>query len=302
MRPIAVLASLLAAGCATAPLDQAGSLRSYVNLRQSDGLVTRSLLSVSKEDVLAARTVRIIPTVFSAPAARTPFTRAQRDVTTNAVDRMLCARLSERFEVVSRSEPADLTVHAVVTHIAPTDPVAVGVSKGASLAKDVFLPHVPVPVPRIPIGLGSLSLEAEARDARGRQKAAMIWGRGANALIDSGRIAEDGDAYNLAAAFGDDFSKLLVTGTTPFGTLPSLPSVETVGFLLGGAAKYPACEKFGRSPGLVGLLGGTIGLPPEWIDKGAVTRQDEPPSLLGKMAGFGVPGLIPNWLARGDAN
>jgi hypothetical protein len=162
-RATAALIALQAAGCATAPLDQAGSLRSYNDLTQSDGLLTRSLLRVDKETVLAAKTVKIIPTTFSEPATRISFTAVQRNLVTNAVDRSLCAGLTERFEVVSRSEPADLTIHAVVTHAAATDTVAVGLSKGATVAKDVLLPGVPVPVPRIPIGLGSLSLEAEAR-------------------------------------------------------------------------------------------------------------------------------------------
>jgi hypothetical protein len=38
-----------------------------------------------------------------------------------------------------------------------------------------------------------------------------------------------GDAYDLAASFGDDFSKLLVTGASPFKTMPSPPSMQRVG-------------------------------------------------------------------------
>ena len=270
----ATLLSLLVAGCATAPLDQAGSLRSYDNLKPSDGLLTRSRLWVSKDGVLAAKTVRIISTAFSEPAARTPFTPAQRNLVTNAVDRTLCAGLSERFEVVAGSEPADLTIHAVVTHVVPTDAVAVGLSKGASVAKTVLLPGVPIPIPRIPIGLGSLSLEAEARDPEGNQKGAMIWGRGANAFLGSGRVAEEGDAYTLAAAFGADFSKLLVKGETPFGGLPKAPSFEEIGALLKDGPKYPACKAFGKSPGFVGMIGEVLGLPPCWTDKGAAVSRD----------------------------
>src|SRR4029077_3384242 len=203
------LVALTAAGCAVAPLDRAGSLQAYDDLTPSDGLVTRTLQKVAKDDVLAAKTVKIVPTAFSDAAGDGPFTPAQRSLVANAADRALCAGLAGRFEVVGPARPADLTVHAVVTHAAATDPVAVGFSKGASVAKTVLLPGVPVPVPRIPIGLGSLSLEAEARDVKGRQEAAMIWGRAANALTDSGRVAENGDAYTLAAAFGDHFSKLL---------------------------------------------------------------------------------------------
>lgn len=269
-----MLLGLPVAGCATAPLNQAGSLRSYADLKPSDGVLTRSLLRVSKNDVLAAKTVRIVPTEFPMPPAGTPLTPEQRSLVANAVDRTLCSGLSERFEVVEPSQPADLTVHAVVTHVVPTDPVAAGLSKGASVAKSVLLPGVPVPIPRIPIGLGSLSLEAEARNQQGEQKAAMIWGRGANAFLGSGRISQEGDAYDLAAAFGDDFSELLVKGKTPFGAVPSTPSIERLGALLGRAPKYPACEAFGKSPGLIGMIGGGIGLPPDWTDKGAVARRD----------------------------
>jgi hypothetical protein len=269
-----MLLGLPVAGCATAPLNQAGSLQSYADLKPSDGMLTRSRLRVSKQEVLAARTVRIVPTEFPVPAAGTPLTSEQRSLVANAVDRTLCSDLSERFEIVEPSQPADLTVHAVVTHVVPTDPVAAGLSRGASVAKTILLPGVPVPIPRIPIGLGSLSLEAEARNHQGEQKAAMIWGRGANAFLGSGRVAQEGDAYDLAAAFGGDFSDLLVTGKTPFGALPSTPSIERLGALLGRAAKYPACEAFGKSPGLVGLIGGGIGLPPDWTDNGAVARRD----------------------------
>jgi hypothetical protein len=274
--PMLVLLSVGTAGCATAPLDRAGSLGSYDNLQPSNGLFTRSLLSVSKEDVLAAKTVKIIPTAFSETAPGV-FTPAQRDLVTNVVDRTLCAGLSERFEVVDLSQPADLTVRAVVTHVAPTDPVAASLSHVASLAPSFLARGTPIPVPRIPIGLGSLSLEAEARDQREKPKAAMIWGRGASALPGpagtSARVALEGDAYELAGAFGSDFSTLLVKGKTPFGGLPDFPSIESIGArindLLGRGPKYPACEAFGRSPGLVGMLGGSLGLPPDWTDGGA---------------------------------
>lgn len=266
---MALVLSGVVAGCATAPLDQAGSLHAYADLKPSDGLVTRSLLRVSAQDVLAAKTVRIVPTAFLDRDGQAQLTPAQRSLVTNAADRTLCFGLSERLQVVSAAEPADLTVHAVITHVTPTNAVAVGVSKGAFVAKTVLLPAVPVPVPRIPIGLGTLSLEAEAIDAHGDQKAAMIWARGATAL-DVGRVAEEGDAYGLAAAFGDDFSKMLVTGKTPFDTLlPLPPSANALTSALGGAPKYPACEAFDRSPGVVGLIGAGIGVPPEWTDKGS---------------------------------
>ncbi|WP_318014030.1 DUF3313 family protein [Mesorhizobium sp. BH1-1-5] len=143
----------------------------------------------------------------------------------------------------------------------PTNALAVGVSKVASTAVSEALPEVRVPVPRLPIGLGSLSLEAEAIDDNGKQAAAMVWGRGAN-------------AYDLAAKFGEDFSKLLVTGKTPLNKLPSLPARAELRAMFGGGPKYPACKAFGKSPGLVGFVGDRMGLPPAWTDKGAAVRND----------------------------
>jgi hypothetical protein len=51
--------SLMAAGCATAPLERSWSLASYDNLAPSDGLLTKSQVSIGKADVLGAKTLRI---------------------------------------------------------------------------------------------------------------------------------------------------------------------------------------------------------------------------------------------------
>lgn len=265
----AAFSPFLMVGCATAPLDEAGSLASYTDLAQADGLLAKSKLRIDKDAVLGARTVRLVPTVFSDAARRETITEDQRKLITNAIDRSLCAGLSERFQVVLPSESADLTVHAVVTHMAPTDEKAVAATKIASVAKSVLLPGIPVPTPRIPIGLGSLSVEAEAKSQDGTQEAAMVWGRGATFLAGSARVSTAGDAYELASAFGDDFSKLLVTGESPFKSLPGPPSAQRLHSWAGGEPKYVACGAFGREQGVAGLMSGAMGLPPEWTDKGS---------------------------------
>jgi Protein of unknown function (DUF3313) len=265
--------SLMVAGCATAPLDRAGSLRSYDKLTAADGLLTRSLLWVSKDDVLRASSVRILPTTFSVAATGEPLSGEQRSLIANAVNRALCFGLSERFQVVALTQKADLSVRAVVTHIAPTDAAMAGASKVIDVASSILLPDLLVPVPRIPIGLGSLSLEAEARDRSGRQKAAMVWARGANSFTSSPRVSSDGDAYDLTTAFGGDFSRLLITGESPFGQLPPPPSMESLITLLGGPPKQAICEAFGRAPGVAGIIGEKLGLPPSWTDNGAAAEQ-----------------------------
>jgi Protein of unknown function (DUF3313) len=263
-----LLPALLLAGCATAPLERAGSLRSYANMAESDGALTKSLINVNKEDVLAATTVRIIPTAFSAEAMQVDFTEQQRKLVANTVDRALCVGLSDRFQVVNSNEPADLTVRAVVTHAAPTNEVAAGTSKVLGIVPSFFNLGYPVPVPRLPIGLGSLSVEAEARGRANNQEAAMLWARGANSIMSRPKVSKIGDAYDLASAFGDDFSGLLVTGESPFGKPPSPPSRQKIGSSLGGPPKNPACDAFGRDPGLTRIIAGNLGLPPEWSDKG----------------------------------
>lgn len=254
-------------GCASASLDGDGSLSSYTDLQPSDGMLAKSKLYVSKDTVLAARTVRIAPASFSHKAQVDGISDEQRKLIGNAINRSLCTNLSDKFVVVASGE-ADLVVAARVTQMTPTDEAAVAASKGGAIAKAVFLPGVPVPTPRIPIGLGSLSVEAEARGRDHRQVAAMIWGQGANFMSGSARVSSSGDAYDLARAFGDDFSTMLITGKSPFGTLPRTLTMERVQAMAGGQPKYPACEAFGREPGVAGLIGGAIGVPPEWNDKG----------------------------------
>jgi Protein of unknown function (DUF3313) len=256
-------------GCASAPLTRSGSLSSYDNMTPSDGMLAKSLVRVSKDDVLAARTVRIVPTAFSQAASPT-LSHEQRMLVANAVDRAVCVGLSERFRVVAADQPADLTTSVLVTQAAPTDEVAAGLSKVVSTVPAAL--GVPAPVPRLPIGLGSLTLEAEAKDRAGRQQAAMIWARGANSFTNSPTLSSAGDAYDLANSFAGDFSQLLITGASPFGKGPSLPSLGKIESSLGGKPKYAACEAFGRDPGVIGMVAGRLGLPPEWSDKGAAAN------------------------------
>jgi len=260
-------------GCATAPLVQGNGLSSYDGLAQSDGKITKSRLHVKKEQVLAAKTINIVPTVFP-PAVAPALSNEQRTLVANAVDRALCVSLSDRFNVVARDAAADLTVHAAVTQVKVTNEVAAGVSAVASLGTS-FIDmgtNIPIPVPRIPIGLGDLSIEAEAVDPAGRQQATMLWGRGATVFFSSPRASKASDAYDLAGSFGDDFASLLVKGESPFESFGiDIPSWQKVSSNIGFAPKHAACEAYGRYPGIVGLVGDQVGLPPEWTDKGPKT-------------------------------
>jgi len=218
---------------------------------------------------MAAKTISIAPTTFP-PAVAPTLSNEQRALVANTVDRALCVSLSDRFKVVTPDLPADLVVRSNVTRATATDEVAAGISIAASIGTKFIDTSVPIPTPRVPVGLGEISIEAEAVDRLGQQQAAIVWGRGATAFFSTPRVSKASDAYDLAKEFGDDFATLLNKGESPFdGVGFEIPSLEKVGSKMGLAPKYAACEVYGRSPGLIGWAGDKLGLPPEWTDKGS---------------------------------
>jgi Protein of unknown function (DUF3313) len=266
---LAVLLTMVSLGaCAQAPMTLGNSLSSYENLTPADGILTKALVRINKDEILASKTVRIVPTAF-AQAASPALAPNQRALVANAVDRAICVGLSDRFDVVGPGASADLVVHVAVTQAAATDEIVAGASKVVSIVP-AFL-SVPVSIPRVPIGLGSLTLEAEALDRAGRQQAVMIWARGADSFTTSPRVSKAGDAYDLATKFGADVSELLVSGNAPFGKMPRAPSLQKINASLGGKPAQAACEMFGRDPGLAGAIAAGVGLPPEWSDDGAAS-------------------------------
>ncbi|MQB34266.1 DUF3313 domain-containing protein [Rhizobium rhizogenes] len=255
---------MLLCGCANSPLRQGTSLSSYNNMKPARARLTMATLWVDRTSVLSARTIRIIPTTISDATVQAIKQPEDRALIANTINRALCVDLSDRFKVVSPVEAADLTIRASIVDIMPTNSTAAGLSTVTSLGTAIVLP---VSMPRLPIGLGGLSVEAEAIGADGQQKAAMLWSRGANSFTNKPRVSQVGDAYSLANTFGDDFGKMLVTGQSPFGILPSIPSGQKLRASLGGKNKYEACNAFGSAPGIAGAIAGQVGMPPAWTDR-----------------------------------
>jgi hypothetical protein len=253
------------AGCAAVPLEQASSLSSYESLAPVKSRFRKANYMVLADDVKVAKTVYVEPTKVSDMAAPSIKKSSDRALVANMVSRGLCVGVSDRFQVVDNREEADLIVHATITRIVPTNPTAAGVSTAAALGATIA--QSSVPVPRIPLGLGGLSVEGEAMTRDGKQVAALVWAKGANFVTTSARVSQVGDAYSLAESFGNDFSKMLITGKTPYKGLPKLPSGQKIVSSLGGKPKYRACEKFGRSPFLMDAVASQIGAPPSWTDK-----------------------------------
>lgn len=258
-----LLVVLALAGCSSVPLTQSGTLSTYQGLGPVEGRISKSRSFADTPAILAAQTVSISPTRLS-PLASSRLHDAGNDrLVSNALDRAMCIDLSDKYRVVGPGEAADLTVHAVITDIVPTSKAVAGLSTAVTLGTSFVLP---VGVPRLPIGLGGLAVEAEAVDARGAQRAAIVWSRGANSITNTARVSEVGDAYGLASSFASQFSEILVKGRKSSGLDLSLPSGQKLKSQLGGKPKNAACEAFGRAPGLGGVLSGVVGAPPSWTD------------------------------------
>ncbi|WP_064692018.1 DUF3313 domain-containing protein [Rhizobium aegyptiacum] len=260
---IALPLALAGAGCSSVPLKEGGTLTSYSNLGTPKGKLSKSRVYVDGLSLAPMKTVAIEPTSFSFSAASRIKSPDDRAMVSNALDRALCISLSDRYRMVRPGESADLTIRSVVTDIVPTNKTMAGVSTVVTVGTGFALP---VSVPRLPVGLGGLAVEAEAVDGSGAQRAAMVWARGANSLQNNPRVSQVGDAYGLAAKFSSEFSRMLIAGKEPKGLDLSLPSRQRIKSWFGGKPKYVACDAFGREPGLIGAVAAKYGAPPQWTE------------------------------------
>nr|WP_180902277.1 MULTISPECIES: DUF3313 domain-containing protein [unclassified Martelella] len=250
-------------------MKEAGTLTSYSNLSAPKGKLSKKRIYVDGQGLAAVKTVSIVPTTYAFGAAPRVKTQADRSLVSNALDRALCVALSDKYQMVPAGQPADITIRSVIANVVPTNKITAGIAAVVTVGGGFAIPgDVPfLSVPRLPIGLGGLAVEAEAVDSGGVQRAAIVWARGANAIQDNPRVSEVGDAYGLASKFASDFSGMLVTGEEPKMLDISLPSKHGVQSWLGGKPKYAACEAFGRAPGVFGAIAANYGLPPEWTEK-----------------------------------
>ncbi len=255
---------LIISGCTSVPLKEGGTLMSYNQLSPSKGKFTKSRTFIDAQGLATVKTVAILPTTFSHAAASRIKTSQDRSLVTNALDRAVCIALSDKYRLVAAGQPADLTVRTVVTDIVPTHKTLAGVSTAVSLGTSIVLP---VGIPRLPTGLGGLAVEAEAVDSTGAQRAAVVWSKGANSITTKPRVSQVGDAYSLATDFGKDFSQMLVSGKEAKGLDFSFPSAQRMKSAFGRKPKYAACDAFGRSPGLAGMVAEQVGAPPQWTEK-----------------------------------
>lgn len=264
-------------GCGEVVLTQSGALKRYDRLSGTQEFASDARLYVDQAALMQVRTVRILPTAFTAdvPGA-SELTPEERRLAANNADRAMCYELSLKYDVVSTPD-ADLTIRSRVTRVVPTGLAGAGTTIGLSAAvtiagqvgSSVAENLGRVPVPRVPIGLGSLTVEAEALDRRREQRVAMIWGGAANSFTSQPRFSKVSDAYDMASDFGQDFGFFVATGQDPFKAPLFIPNWNRIRVTtLGEQPLDPDCAAYGRAPGVDGMLTDYIGLPPEYGDRG----------------------------------
>lgn len=209
------------------------------------------------------KTVSIAPTTFAFDASSRIRSEANRALAFNAVNCAVCVALSDTYQVVSNSQPSDLIVRTIVADIVPTDKTTASVATAVILRSGVVLP---VSAPLCRIALGELAVEAEAVDSTGVQHAAMLWTGGATSIQNEPRVSETGNPYGLAFKFGNEFSRMLVTGKEPKVLDIALPSTQRTRSWFGGKRKYAACDALGRALGLAGAAAAELGAQPQWTD------------------------------------
>ena len=136
---LALASALLAgvAGCGNVVLTDGGSLSRRDQFVASDAVASESKLFIDPTLPQTVRTVRIVPTRFTAAVSGPGLTEVERRVIANAADRALCYDLSLRYDVVS-SGKADLTVRSAITRVDVTNVPASSATVAATTAISSF--------------------------------------------------------------------------------------------------------------------------------------------------------------------
>ncbi|WP_369058972.1 DUF3313 domain-containing protein [Caulobacter sp. 73W] len=272
LRSAAATALLLSlAACASAPLKPGGNLASYDGLTKAEGPRTKARIRYDAAALGKARTAHIAPATFS-PEVAAELNEEQKALVAAALNRTLCDRVAQRYDIVPQGERADLTVTSTITHLEKTE----GGLAGASIAASALSP-IPF-TPRLPIGMGSLAGKSEVKDASGKQVAAMMWARGADAFTTDPRLSKIGDAYELSEAFGRDMGRMVTRHSDPFKSAPKRTWEERKG-------DDPQCAVFGDKPGLAGFIGERLGAPPGWTDKANDPKPEKKPQSVARNEG-----------------
>lgn len=255
LRKLGLLSALsILSACASVPQPNGNGLANDRLLEQTADEPGRSVSRFIDRDRSAAATSFALPDiVLRLPAENPDIDAGQLELLGNALNRSLCLRLGQYLVVETAASADAVRVEAALTGITPTSKTAAGLS----VAVDVF---VPGPF-RIPLGMGSIALDARASRA-GETVAFMRWAKGANPLLNGARVSSIGDAYALLDTFAKEFTYWLVQDADGDGRRPKLPSVQIEANESLCEARYGKVGAFGKGASRL------IPLAPELIDGG----------------------------------
>ncbi|MCU0881213.1 MAG: DUF3313 domain-containing protein [Hyphomonadaceae bacterium] len=211
--------------CATRPPTQTGFLNDYATMEAAPDTV-RAQITQRRDPAVASAIarVRIAPPVLAPGVVLDPaISPDELALVTMELERRLCFELSRRYAIGGAEDADAARIEVAVSDIGRT-------SAGASLVSAVASRAIPGPGSvRLPVGRGSLIVEARAVDGQGREGAAMVWSRGAGLAFDRGSLSEVGDAHRYSGAFAEDFTQWLAGSERPEGQVPDPDPCRTYG-------------------------------------------------------------------------
>jgi hypothetical protein len=200
-----ILAAAVLAGCATQAPTRTGFLADYTTMAPAPDTVRAQIIQRRDAAVAGPITrVRIATPVLAPGVTLDPaISPDEFALVTGELERRLCFELSRRYGIGARDDQDAALVEVAVSDIGRT-------SAGASVVSAVASRAIPGPGSvRLPVGRGSLIVEARAVDQQGREGVAMVWSRGAGVAFDRGSLSEVGDAHRYSGAFAEDFTEWL---------------------------------------------------------------------------------------------
>lgn len=185
-----------------------------------------------RRDALAVSRVYIEPSVLKVDASP-QIAETDRAMVRWEIDRQLCFKLSQRFEITTTPEPNAGRVRTTIAHIGPT-------SRGGSAAAAAASLFIPLPVR---YGGGGLTAESELITSGGQQAAVVSWNKSVKGVS---RVAPSlsrvGDALQLADRFAKAVGK---------GFVDKDSHKHAVG-------KPDPCERFGPRRAAGRMVGGAL--------------------------------------------
>lgn len=241
---LAVLATLLGAGCASLPPAEEGSTPAgYREVRDQPHY---------RVAVRSGEAAWPLPAVFRLPEATAVegatgpgITPAQAELVANHAARSVCLALAPWMQWTTANEGGRVVVD--VQRIASS-------SSGLAATSAVIDAVVPGPF-RLPAGLGALGIDSRIEAPAGTPLLEMRWARGANPLLHRARASSIGDAWELAPSHARDLKEALI----PLKLAEQPDAVRT--------ANVAACEqRFGKVSAAGRAASMFVPLSPEAID------------------------------------